>query len=74
MRPAYFGIWRTAVLSRFVAVQPAARVIFTLDPADGWRKNAGSGFMAEWEPAGRVIIAIFLAASPPRSDAVGSSG
>jgi len=42
-----------------VAVHPARQVIVTIDPSRGWRQNSFEGFRAEWEPAGRVLLAIF---------------
>ena len=40
-----------------VAVHPVERRIVTIDPARGWRQNDLDGFFAEWEPAGRLLIA-----------------
>ena len=43
---------------------PASQSVLTFDPARGLRKNASSGFLAEWDPVGRVVIVVFPAASP----------
>jgi ABC-type bacteriocin/lantibiotic exporter with double-glycine peptidase domain len=38
---------------------PPSQSVLTLDPARGWRKNALSGFLGEWNPTGRVVIVVF---------------
>ena len=38
---------------------PPTQSVMTLDPARGWRKNDLAGFLTEWNPTGRVLIAVF---------------
>ena len=40
-----------------VAVHPVEKRVVTLDPARGWRENHLDGLFAEWEPAGRLLLA-----------------
>ena len=40
---------------------PASQSVLTLDPARGWQKNDGRGFLAEWDPVGRIVIVVFPA-------------
>jgi hypothetical protein len=42
---------------------PPTQSVMTLDPARGWRKNDLAGFLTEWNPTGRVLIAVFPTAS-----------
>jgi len=39
-----------------VGYEPATSRILTLDPARGARENELKGFLAEWEPTGRVAL------------------
>lgn len=41
-----------------VAVHPGRGRVVTLDPARGWRENGAAGFLAEWEPAGRLALVV----------------
>jgi ABC-type bacteriocin/lantibiotic exporter with double-glycine peptidase domain len=40
---------------------PATQMVLTFDPARGFRKNTMRGFLAEWDPVGRVVIVVFPA-------------
>jgi hypothetical protein len=40
--------------------------VATLDPAIGWRRNSVSGFLAEWDPTGRLMLVVSPPASLPR--------
>jgi ABC-type bacteriocin/lantibiotic exporter with double-glycine peptidase domain len=42
-----------------VALHRERGVIVTIDPSRGWRQNSFEGFRSEWEPAGRLLLAIF---------------
>jgi ABC-type bacteriocin/lantibiotic exporter with double-glycine peptidase domain len=46
-----------------VGLHRARGQIITLDPAAGWRRNTIEGFLAEWQPAGRLTL-IVSAADP----------
>jgi hypothetical protein len=46
-----------------VGLHRARGVVISLDPAAGWRRNTIEGFLAEWQPAGRLTL-IVSAASP----------
>jgi ABC-type bacteriocin/lantibiotic exporter with double-glycine peptidase domain len=46
-----------------VGYHPAAELVLTLDPARGWRQNSLSGFMAEWDPTGRIVVVLFPASA-----------
>jgi len=46
-----------------VAVHRERRIVVTLDPAEGLRQNSYDGFVAEWQPAGR--LALIVAAREP---------
>ncbi|MBI2933039.1 MAG: C39 family peptidase [Planctomycetes bacterium] len=37
---------------------PEALTVVTVDPAQGWTKNSVDGFLAEWEPAQRLMLVI----------------
>lgn len=46
-----------------VGVHPGQQKVVTLDPARGWRENSYKGFLAEWNPAGRLTLVV--SAAPP---------
>jgi ABC-type bacteriocin/lantibiotic exporter with double-glycine peptidase domain len=46
-----------------IGLHRARGLVITLDPASGWRRNTIQGFLAEWQPAGRLSL-IVSAASP----------
>ena len=48
-----------------VAFHPQRRVIVTIDPARGWRRNSIEGFRSEWEPAGRLLLVLFPSQAAP---------
>lgn len=53
-----------------VGFDPAAQRVVLLDPAAGWREDSVAGFMAEWEPAGRLSLIAFPAEPSPAAPAV----
>jgi hypothetical protein len=73
-RPVIVGVakrYGQKVLAHYevvVGVQPSSQATFTLDPADGWLTNTSSGFMAEWEPTGRIMIVVLPAAHAEQED------
>ena len=49
--------------------------VVTLDPAHGWRVNTPEGFLAEWEPAGRLILLVFRESiASPVPEPAGTAG
>jgi ABC-type bacteriocin/lantibiotic exporter with double-glycine peptidase domain len=67
-RPVLVGLVKPYVnggLTHFevvVGVHPRRQILVTLDPAHGWRRNTYEGFLAEWEPAGRLTLVLLKAA------------
>jgi hypothetical protein len=63
-RPVLVGLvkpQRRGALAHYevvVAVHPERRAVVTLDPAEGLRQNSYDGFVAEWEPAGRLTLIV----------------
>lgn len=51
-------------------IDETRRVIATIDPARGWTINSYEGFLAEWEPTGRVLL-IMAPALPDTALAMG---
>lgn len=47
-----------------VGLHRSRGMVITLDPAAGWRRNTIEGFLAEWRPAGRLML-IVSAVGPP---------
>lgn len=41
-----------------VGIHPELGDLLTHDPARGWTRNTRDGFLAEWEPAGRLLLVI----------------
>ncbi len=41
-----------------VGLQLEKGVVVTLDPAEGWRQNTVTAFLAEWKPAGRLALIV----------------
>ena len=44
-----------------VGIHSRKETVVTLDPAHGWRRNAFTGFLTEWEPAGRLTLVLLKA-------------
>ena len=70
-RPVVVGLVKPHVdggLTHFelvVGLHPEKQLVATLDPARGWRRNGYEGFLAEWEPAGRLTLVLMkIPASP----------
>jgi ABC-type bacteriocin/lantibiotic exporter with double-glycine peptidase domain len=63
-RPVVVGLVKPHVaggLTHFelvVGLHPEKELVVTLDPARGWRRNGYAGFLAEWEPAGRLTLVL----------------
>ena len=63
-RPVLVGLVKPqekGVLTHYevvVAYHPEKRIVVTLDPAAGWRKNALDGFLAEWRPARQLTLIV----------------
>jgi ABC-type bacteriocin/lantibiotic exporter with double-glycine peptidase domain len=64
-RPAIVGLVKpamTGAMKHFevvVALHPVENRVVTLDPARGWRENSLSGFLDEWDLAGRPLIVAY---------------
>jgi ABC-type bacteriocin/lantibiotic exporter with double-glycine peptidase domain len=70
-RPVVVGLVKPHVnggLTHFelvVGVHRDRQLVATLDPARGWRRNSTAGFLAEWEPAGRLTLVMMKSPPPP---------
>ena len=70
-RPVVVGLVKPHVdgsLTHFelvVGLHPEKKIVVTLDPARGWRRNDFAGFLAEWEPAGRLTLVMMKPDPPP---------
>ena len=70
-RPVVVGLVKPHVnggLTHFelvVGLHPAKQLVATLDPARGWRRNGYEGFLAEWEPAGRLTLVMMKTPASP---------
>lgn len=66
-RPTIVGVakhYDDALLAHYEVVtawNPSTPAVLTLDPDQGWRKNASAGFLNEWNKTGRVLIVVFPA-------------
>jgi len=64
-RPAIVGLVKLGVTGAsnhfevVVAYHPVENRVVTLDPARGWRENALSGFLDEWDLAKRTLIVAY---------------
>jgi ABC-type bacteriocin/lantibiotic exporter with double-glycine peptidase domain len=71
-----YGAERLAHYEVVVGIDPSARRVLALDPAEGWRKDDLAGFLDEWEPTGRVLLVVLARTSPspaPGARAAGTS-
>jgi len=63
-RPVLVGLvkpQRKGALTHYevvVGLHRARRIVVTLDPAEGLRQNSYDGFLAEWQPAGRLAVIV----------------
>lgn len=70
-RPVIVGLVKPTVnggITHFevvVAIHPGKELVVTLDPARGWTRNGYPGFLAEWEPANRLTLAILRPRESP---------
>jgi ABC-type bacteriocin/lantibiotic exporter with double-glycine peptidase domain len=69
-RPVVVGLVKPHVnggLTHFelvVGLHPEKKIVVTLDPARGWRRNGYEGFLSEWEPAGRLTLVLLKTEFP----------
>ncbi len=70
-RPVIVGLVKPYVnggLTHFevvVGIHPEKEMVVTLDPARGWARNDYSGFLAEWDPASHLTLAILRPRESP---------
>ena len=63
-RPVLVGLGKpyiTGILSHYevvTAYHQEKRLLVTVDPANGWRKNSPEGFQQEWTLAGRLTLVV----------------